>query len=304
MKPTEINIFGNVWDRDCSNTTTLTNVLNAIRDGRWDDLVVKIREAKEAGDNHLVKELKSRLPCVTWTGLFSERLDGSCIKYSSFMVIDIDGITKTRLERLKEELINNPWVYAYFESPSNGIKILVRIDSTKERHNTDAFLCLENDFKELYNIEIDKSGKNLSRLCFVSSDPLTYVNTDAAIYKVIEVEEEFSLAGFQAIFNNDKSAPSTDTRYIMDVCLKMIKKSKTGSFHKGNRNNYVFVLSCLLCEFGVNPEQALGLIGSRYPSLGGKEIKTTIESAYRRNKHNFGTKTATKRGNSNQQSIL
>ena len=305
MSKINCNIFANVWDKGCSNTVTLTSVLKGIQNGRWKDLVTEIREAKLIGDNHNVKELKSRLPCVTWSGTFSERLDSKCVVYNKLMVVDIDGITKHRLKSLKEELLFNPYVYSYFESPSNGIKILMFIDSEEKDHSTHAFRFIENMFNEMYNIQIDKSGKNISRLCFVSWDETLYINP---IPKVLEIEvleeEKFFLEGFHKVNNGSETVHSTDSREIMKVCLKMIKKSKTGSYHKGNRNNYVFVLSCLLCEFGVNPEQAYGLISDRYPSLGRKETTTTVTSAYKRNKHKFGTKFVNERKNNKQQSIL
>tara|TARA_R110000772_G_scaffold36462_2_gene87197 strand:- start:3159 stop:3407 length:249 start_codon:yes stop_codon:yes gene_type:complete len=70
----------------------------------------------------------------------------------------------------------------------------------------------------------------------------------------------------------------------------MVHKSKTGGYHKGNRNNYIFAVSCLLSEYGVPEEHGVGLLSAKYPSLEYKELKNTINSAYRKTKHSFGSK--------------
>lgn len=302
----ECNIFRNVGDTDCSNVVPITSVLKGIKNGRWKDIVEPIRKRKaEGAEKNEISRMKHRLPAVIWTGVFEERLDDACVVYNHLMVIDIDNIGKNRLKRLKDELKDNPWVFAYFDGPTKGIKVLVFVDSDIEWHNEHAFWSLEQDFLDLYNITIDASGKNVSRLCFVSYDPDLYINYDAVYYHVEKTTnplDEFKSLGTDKYYEN--SVPVSSAKKIVDICVKMVSKSKTGSYHKGNRNNFVFSLSCLLCEYGVLPDQALHLIAQRYQSLQLKEIRTTVGSAYKRAKHNFGTKTMTQKGNSNQKSLL
>lgn len=299
----ECNIFSNVWDQDCSNVVKITSVLKGIQSGRWKDRILEVRA--NTGNKEKLKNLKFALPAVTWSGVFEERLDSACVVYNKLMVIDIDNISGRRLKRLKEELKNNPWVYAYFDGPTKGIKILVFITSEIEWHNTHAFSQLSDLFSELYGIDIDPSGKNISRLCFVSYDPSLYINPEPMALKIEEQVD--SLEGFRSLKKAKEftgGVQINDASDIFEVAVKMVKKSKTGSYHKGNRNNFVFSLSCLLCEFGIDPETALSLIYSRYESLGPKELINTVESAYRRNKSKYGTKTLNGRGNTKQTNLL
>lgn len=301
----ECNIFKGVFDQDCSNVVTIGSVLKAIKSGRWEDDIKQLREAYAAKDKELVKKLKFALPAVTWSGVFEERLDDACVVYNNLMVIDIDTIGVNRLKRLKEELKDNPWIYAFFNGPTKGIKILVFIDSEYEWHNQSAFWSLEQEFLDLYNVSIDASGKNPSRLCFVSYDPDLYINPNAVYYHVVETTDpldEFKALGTDRHYQN--SVPVSNAKKIMDICVKMVSKSKTGSYHKGNRNNFVFSLSCLMCEYGVLPDQTLNLVAGRYQSLQNKEIRSTVGSAYKKAKHNFGTKVMTQRGNSNQNRLI
>lgn len=299
------NIFKGIFDRDCSNVTDIMKVLKAIKNGRWMDDIAAVRDARDKKQDDLLKQLKHSLPAVTWSGVFEERVDDACVVYNNLMVVDIDDISDRRLKRLKIELKENPWVFSYFDGPTKGIKILVFIDSPQDWHNTHAFQYIEEAFSTIYNIEIDASGKNISRLCFVSYDPDMYVNPNPQALHIEKTEN--SLEGFSSIkkMNFGEGVPSNDTKYIFDICKKMVSKSKTGSYHKGNRNNYIFVLSCLMCEFGVNPEQTFSLVSMNYRSLPPKEISNTIASAYRRNQKNYNTRIATEyKKNNNQQSLL
>ncbi len=298
----ECNIFKFTEDVDCSNVVKVLAVLSNIKNGKWKHLILPIREAKLRGNKKEVERLKYYAPAVIWTGVFEERLDNGCIVYNGLMVIDIDTISSRRLRMLKRELNQNPFVFAYFDGPSKGLKVLMFVDSPKEWHNTHAFAQIELMFKDYYDIKIDPSGKNLSRLCYVSYDPDLYLNKDALILHVEEQKNIFE--GFTKINSTlfSRNVNPYDASNIIDICVKMVKKSKTGSYYKGNRNKFIFSLSCLACEFGVHPEMALNIIFDRYPSLGHKEIKTTVESAYKRNHRKFGTRKVN--GNENQQGLL
>lgn len=298
----EINIFKGVYDQDCSNVVSTLSILRAIKSGRWKDSIEQLRLETE---KEKIKQLKFALPAVTWSGVFEERVDDACLQYSELMVIDVDNISSKRLKTFREELKNNPWVYSVFAGPTKGVKILVFVDSPIEWHNESAFWSLERDFLDLYGIEIDSSGKNPSRLCFVSYDPELYINESPVYYHVEECSDPLDdFVSIGKTFEYKNGEPIMNAKDIMDRCVKMVSKSKAGSYHKGNRNNFVFVLSCLLCEYGVQPDQALNLIAMRFQSLKFKEVRSTVDSAYRRAKHNFGTKVLNQRGNPNQKSLL
>lgn len=68
---------------------------------------------------------------------------------------------------------NDCYVFASWESPSkNGLKGLVLLDFDFPLNNNidlahkSAFFKLYNYFKENYNVEIDVSGSDITRLCF------------------------------------------------------------------------------------------------------------------------------------------
>jgi hypothetical protein len=280
----EVNIFRNTFDRDCTNVVPIIKVLSAIKKGKWAELIAEIREEV---DKEKVKQLKENLPAVIFNGVFDERVDLGCVHYNHLMTVDIDNIKSTDLSAIKKRLSENKYIYCFFESPSKGLKVLVPVDSDESLHSTSAFKTVRKMFSDMYGINIDPSGKNLSRLCYVSYDPNLYLNANC---EVLHIEETFDSDEFISVNSKDWKISTTDANKIMDRCVKWVKKSKTGSYRPGNRNNYIFHLSCLLSEFGVSDSQALSLIQSKYPSLGAKEIRTTLYSAYKKTRHNFGSK--------------
>lgn len=291
------NIFNGVYDTNCLNVVKVTSIFSAIKNGRWEKEVTDIRNYEE---KNLKKILKEKLPAVTFAGVFEDsKKDNNLVHYNHLMVADIDKVTSKQLKSLKDKLKHNPYVLAYFVSPNYGLKVVIPVDAVEHKHNTDSFYCVEKMFKDMYNIQIDKSGKNLARLCFVSYDPELFYNPDCL---VLPIESNFNPEdGFVKV--NTESVdliPTNDANKILETCIKMVKASKTGRYVKGNRNKYVFVLSCLMCEFGVNYEQSLHLIFERYNSLGFPEVRNTVASAFRRNKNNFATKSVNERMNTNQ----
>ena len=290
------NVFNGVYDSSCLNVVKVTSVLSWIRKGKFKDKITQLRECQ---DEKIRKSIKHSLPAVTFCGVFEDsRLDSNIVHYNHLMIVDIDKISPKRLNSLRNELSHNIHVFAYFVSPSFGLKVLMMVDADHTKHNTDTFYFIERMFKDLYEIEIDKSGKNVSRLCFISYDEDLFYNPNCVPLKI---EERADLDGFQKVYSSPETfIPTTNASKILDTCIKMVKKSKTGSYRKGNRNNYLYVLSCLMCEFGVNYDQSLSLIFDKYSSLGFPEVRNTVASAFKRNKHNFATKVVNDRGSKYQ----
>lgn len=139
------------------------------------------------------KEAKKMLPYVTFSGTFKTldtklEISDKLISHSGLIVLDFDHVTAhgeadqfTFLEHEKEKLAASPFCFAVFISPSGtGLKMLCRV----EGEHLEAFLGLEKHIADKFGLEIDKSGKDITRRCFVSYDPDIYINEAAEIFKV------------------------------------------------------------------------------------------------------------------------
>jgi len=255
------------------NEFPLIDLLNTIKTGRYriKEKINEIHKNIDSNGNKLPKYsfLKKQLPCFTISGVFIERKKGLPISsYSYFTILDIDNLSKqgTNIANIQAHISKIPEVFAGFTSPSkDGYKIIVKIDSESKHHEW-ATLKVMHFFQKKLNIEVDPSGKDITRLCFLSYDPNLYLNKNSKIFKV-------------------------SLELTMD---KKIKKSidfteKSISFKDGNRNNFIFRLGCNLNRFGIQESSAIKFAVSKYESsqFTENEVEKSIKSAYR-NKSEHG----------------
>jgi putative DNA primase/helicase len=164
-------------------------VLKAIRDGKWEVKVARIRsryalELERTGSHKeakgAVKLLKTELRGVMWSGTFSQRGNDYLLEYSGLFCADIDGLTsKLQQQAIRARLEKSPYVWAVFLSPSGyGLKVIFRVSADASKHDGN-YRAVERHILELVDVQIDESGKDQARLCFVSYDPDAYLNTDA-----------------------------------------------------------------------------------------------------------------------------
>jgi len=293
MDNTFINIFNGVLDQDTSKKISVTDIIWKISEGEWKS---NIESYREESDKKKKEEKKKTLPAVTFAGTLNgqARLDKNLQDYTGIVVCDIDKIPPAKLNPYKNKLRSDGYVLAFFESPSKGLKVLIRVNSTLEYHKSHAFRQIEDYMASAHGIEIDPSGKNPSRLCFVSYDPDMYYEDDADVFSVDvsidyqEAEKDATMRSVKQMMDNMEI--SNDSQYVFEKAIEWVKMSKTGSYHKGNRNNFIFALACILNKAGVHQDITLMNIAQRYPSLKFSEAKSTVSSAYRHNSAAFGTK--------------
>src|SRR5690606_2558116 len=125
------------------------------------ELINKIRVLE---DKEQRNKLKCQLPCILFSGTFSQRNKKSLMQHSGLMVVDFDDVPN--IVEYKEVLKKNEYFYLIFDSPSaNGLKAVVKIPPC----NVDEHSKYFKKFTE--NLDyIDSSGSDASRVCFESYD--------------------------------------------------------------------------------------------------------------------------------------
>src|SRR5690606_22286405 len=197
--------------------------------------------------------------------------------------LDIDKLSKEQLTNVKALAQETPYTYSAFISPSgNGLKIFVKVNSAQENHK-EAFLALQKFYEDFLGLPIDKSGKDVTRLCFVSYDTDLYLNENATVYPIISTED------LSPYFNQEQEAEpetptiasngfstekfSDDYLPVYEHCVRFTEKKE--SYVNGNRNNFVHLLACNLNRKGVPLPMAMGYILSDY-NYDAKEVATTV----------------------------
>ncbi|MDX8338767.1 DUF3987 domain-containing protein [Draconibacterium sp. IB214405] len=259
MKVTRYGYFG-----DVGNEVDLEDILKAIKNGQFKEEIEHLRSIK---DKEEYGELKKQLPHFTPSGTFDgRRKENSLSSYNSVIILDIDKLEGDELfVRDRAGMMEN--TYAAFLSPGGqGVKILVKVDTDSESHRY-AFDQVASLYEEALGIEVDQSGKDISRACFVSYDPKLYINENALEFQV-------SISEPPVFMDNSLSAEMDDFRYIVDFTDKII------TYVAGDRNNYIYQLANNFNRAGKSKHDAESFIRSNYPQLD-REIRPTISSAYK-----------------------
>ncbi len=174
-------------------TVLLGKVLGAISSPFYETQVKTIRQLKAQGKQAEADEVKGNLHAVAFCATFEgRRLSSLYHEYNCLMVIDIDKLPENEMERVRGCLENNPLVASYWKSPSgSGWKGLVPLNYLHTDKKTDivdmhhwAFRKLEEDFRERYNTTLDASGKDITRLCFMSWCPELRLKDEFDVFNV------------------------------------------------------------------------------------------------------------------------
>ena len=156
---------------------TIPEILHEIKTGKYRPGITYLRKSLAENKLEAYEKAKKSLPAFTPSGKFVGGRKMEFLEaYSNFIILDIDKLSQTDLQNAKHKANQSEYTYASFISPSgNGLKILVKVNTTKEDHK-ETFLAIQKHYETLLNHEIDKSGKDITRLCFYSFDDNLYHN--------------------------------------------------------------------------------------------------------------------------------
>jgi len=306
MKSTIFKNFNEVVEQK-----DILKIFDEIKNATYRNAITYLRKSLADDKKEAAEKVKKALPAFTPSATFKGgRKMEFLTNYNALVVLDIDKIEKIKITESVDKLKQNPFVFAYFISPSgNGLKIFVKVDSDKSQHK-ESFLKLQEYFEELLQLQIDKSGKDITRLCFFSFDPELYLNENSKMFHC-HTEHNLSIvdAGSdenQQNLNHEKPIhkihqPST-INYDLIYAHAVSFTEKKELFVEGNRNNFVFQLANNLNRKGVPESLALGYILADY-DYNSQEVMTAVKSAYN-NTNEHGTdqfKTQNKPGSSSKE---
>lgn len=260
-----VTAYKNIFSKE-PHYTTVDSLLNRIKTGASK---AKIEEIRACIDKERANNLKANLPSICFSGKFTERKDECLIEHSGFICLDFDDVADLR--DFQTELISAKYVYACWVSPrGNGLKALVKIvDPKKHREH---FQALQEEWN------CDKSGVNVSRVCYESYDPDIYINTKAEPYKKFKKVEKIT-----------ESFQSDEEKTIRNLLTWL--SNKGDAFVTGERNLFVFKFASACCRYGIDQNSTFAFCNNEFlandNTFTRTECERTIKSAYRANQ--FGT---------------
>lgn len=258
------------------------SVMETIVTDHWKEYILYLRSL----NNTEYDAEKKKLSAATWSGVFKKdtRAIETLEKYSHLVCLDIDRLEESAIAVLKQQLSTDPFVLYCFVSPSNkGIKIIVKVNTGPEHHRA-AFLHLQKIFEEKYLIKIDQSGKDVSRLCYVSWDPTAIINksqtfeVDTKYGEIISAYTPTTVEGFKQ---------QQDSATVFAVAVKWVERNKT--YRDGEKNIYIHALACALNRLGMNMDEVIRIIHEHYP-VPDLKWHQSVRSAYFHYQSEHGTR--------------
>ena len=254
-----ITFFKNLFDKKPYYTTPEQIFKTIQTGGKHVDLIKQIRMSSDKGARD---ELKKGLGVILWSGKFTERRLEGLAEYSHLICLDFDDVDP---DEWKEYLKTKPYVWAAFESPSgDGCKAIVKVSSTNHQGH---FKALAKELEE-----VDPSGKDIPRACFMSHDPDIYINEHAEVYtKIIE-----------SVYTNAQKYDK----------LKNWLSNKGEKFVNGSRNNFLTKLAGACNRFGIDKDFVLENFEKDYvkgTDFSMREAQGVVRSIYDRYADQFDT---------------
>ncbi len=152
----------------------LKQIYDLIKSANYSETTHTLRAIEDSEQSRSFKA--KNFDYVTFSGTFDKRSDKSLISHSNLLAIDFDHVTD--IKKLKKSLLEDRYFETelMFTSPSgDGLKWVIPIDLNQGLHR-DYFKAVSNYINYTYQIEIDQSGSDISRACFIPHDADVFIN--------------------------------------------------------------------------------------------------------------------------------
>lgn len=266
----QITIFQSIKDTSAPFYRDVNVILARIKEGKSREVVNAIRKEKNKDERN---KLKAKLPAICFSGTFTKRNDNSLLDHSGLICLDFDNYDSNKsLMEARNEIISSPYVYACFVSPSgDGLKVIVKIpkDSMNHRHY---FRALQDHFNSDH---FDVTGKNLSRVCYESYDPIIYINNSSDVWTSMTQEvRQYS--------TDDVLMPKIRLTRTDEIIRRLkLWWDRDYGIVEGERNNNVFVLAATMNRFGIDKGRAVEeCLYYQHDGFDHREIMQIVNSAY------------------------
>lgn len=113
-----------------------------------------------------------------FSGIFTKRNANALVQHSGLMCIDFDHLPDP--DDLRQKLLFDEYfdTQLLFRSPSgDGLKWIIPVDLSEYTHG-EFFEAVAEHILQGYGVQIDKSGSDVSRACFLPYDPHAYINPE------------------------------------------------------------------------------------------------------------------------------
>ena len=225
-KQAGVSWYNGVRDKK-GRATTFDRAVHAVKSDRGGlrEITKKLRSMLGRGDKEGYAKTKTALPAVTFSGLFTKRKAENLLQHTGWVTLDFDNVVD--VEALKKAVSAHASVGLCFTSPSGaGLKAVVKVGpapNTAEEHSH-AFATVARVFSDY--ADVDMSGSDVSRLCFLCYDAAAYVNSDAEALTWAACEAEAE------IFKQREKTRAVEQEALERRAIARAKDAVTGELKK------------------------------------------------------------------------
>lgn len=272
----EGSLFRSAWDTETIVPLSLELYISRVKSEEHVGVIKRLRQLYAAGRKAKADACKKQLPLFVAGAVMKggRRLE-HLVAYTGCITIDLDQTAKPPTEVLRLAALLT-YVKAGHTSPTGtGCKLFVLVDSPLERHAEAFELVRRRVEADLDGMEVDLSGKDPNRGCFMSHDP-------GAFYK--DVAEVLYLPAPVAV-SNRRPLPGSQPPGHACALVNYIDKYEAGNpFQQGTRHTFVVGLAGALNNAGFDEADATAECVRRYalPDFTATEISGTVHDIYAR----------------------
>lgn len=258
-----------------------------IQEGKYKAEVEQVRQLIMQGNKEEADRLKKLLPAFTPSAVYKGGRKPEFLEmYSQFIILDFDKLLPNELQAAFQKAAAVPYTFSCFRSPGgNGFKILVEVTSTQE-HHLDAFNQVADYYEQQLGLPVDRSGKDITRLCFVSYDPETYRNISNEKFPVLiegSIEKQVQQ---QPLVSQPESRKEEVNQYALAFDMQIQFTNQKSQYGPNNRNNYIYLLASNCNRAGIPQQDTYQLCLETF-DLDAKEVRASIHSAYQHHGSEF-----------------
>ena len=320
---------------------TVGKYIELVKGGFVKDRILQIRDYDARGWKKEMEARKKSLPGITHAARFGNGRKAEFFKgLTGLTVLDIDGLKDDELADLRSRLQTDPHVLSINVSVrGHGLKVLVPYEPESGTLPTTWEECrpfyagvyrqVSGYFATTYGCEIDTSGKDITRLNFLSYDPEPYYNPEAQPFLTKgelvkgevkgekgEVEKSKPKAGNEAPAKKgnkhldsllESTRASEDRLEALFVIICKNLYSAGDRFRHGKRNDFVYKVASELNRMGITYEKTIGVLHRSAHRLAAleneiageknavqlldmEEVDTTVKSVYTNHQGEHGTR--------------
>jgi hypothetical protein len=235
---TKIALFHSAMDATPAKTVTVGAILQAIQTGAYRHNIERLRHLCATRGKDAYNAAKARLDAVTFCGNFAPtRTKANLVQHSGLIHGDLDHLPD--VPTMKQTLCADAHTAYCFISPSgDGLKLGVCVAPVADdAAYKQTWHAVADYYQQRYGVTWDPSGKDISRLCFVSLDPALFVNVAVQPFPIppppAEAPRPLVVPSLRHLIPGDRR--EYYARQVLDTATKLLDASTPGNRHYWRR---------------------------------------------------------------------